>query len=93
MSKPKTKKTRVKVPYLEPNVTLEEFIDGESLTCLGSKLTPIELTYRVGVGVFITQNDEELPVVDTVTEDADARRLYHNMTRRPPGQEATDGQE
>lgn len=62
--------------------TLQEFLAGEPLTYSGYDKRKHQLTYRAGVGAVIERKGEEIDTAD-VTDDASARRLYHNLTRRP----------
>lgn len=70
----------------KPNVTLREFLDGETLQYVGADGRATEATYRAGVGTYVERDGEDLGVA-AVVDDAGARRAYHNLTR---GREKTD---
>ena len=75
--------------FIRPNIGLEEFIAGETLEYLGFKFKRTEVTYRLGVGVFVSRGEEELGKAE-ITTDQGARRLYHNLTRKPQSAEGED---
>lgn len=66
---------------MRPNVTLEQFLQGETLRYQGFDYRGTEATYRVGDGVYVERRGRELGKAD-VTDDRSARALYHNLTRR-----------
>lgn len=75
--------------HIKPNVTVDEFIAGMTLIYMGVKFKKTEATYRIGVGVILTRDDSPLGTV-LVVDDHSARRLYHNLTRKPTSQEEPD---
>lgn len=61
--------------------TLSEFLDGEPLTYQGFNRKKHEATYRAGVGIYVEYKGRDLGLASVVS-DRDARRFYHNVTRR-----------
>ena len=63
-----------------PNVTLREFLSGETLEYRGWNRKKTQLTYVAGVGAHIEQSGKEVATADVV-DDASATRAYYNLTR------------
>lgn len=66
---------------MKANVTVEEFLAGETLRYQGFDFRGTEATYRVGDGVYVERRGKELGKAE-VTDDRTARVLYHNLTRK-----------
>lgn len=69
-----------------PNITLREFLYGETLRYRGFNRKPTEAIYIAGDGVYVEQNGEEVGKADVI-DDASATRAYYNLTR---GQSSDD---
>jgi hypothetical protein len=74
--------------YVRPDCELPEFLKGATLRYVGFGYRTHEATFQPGVGVRIERKGKPVGVADVKTA-AEARRLYHNLTRRParPGAE------
>ena len=66
-------------------VTVESFLAGEPIEYDGFKRkVRLKLSYQMGVGCHLTSlAGKDLGTAKVLT-DKDARRLYHNLTRKPP---------
>lgn len=71
-----------KALFIEPNVTMEEFLAGETLIYLGVGYEKTEATYRIGDGIHLTRDEKELGFV-AVSSDHGAKRVYRTLARTP----------
>lgn len=63
-----------------PNVTLKEFLRGESLDHVAGNGKKTQVTYVAGVGVYLDQKGVE--EIADVKDDVGAARVYHSLTGR-----------
>jgi len=76
----KRKSTRQTVQVVPPNISVAEFLEGETLIYAGYSGAKTEATFRVGVGILLERDGVDLGTA-AVIEDRDAKRAYHNLTR------------
>ncbi len=66
---------------MRDQITLQQFLEGDSLTYRGADFKPKVATYRTGVGIFIEdKKGKDLGMAEVPTDDG-ATRFYHNATR------------
>jgi len=67
-------------------VTVESFLAGEPIEYDGFKRkVRLKLSYQMGVGCHLTTLSGKDLGTANVIDDKAARRLYHNITRKPMG--------